>query len=100
MTSLIQLFLSTLLFTMSAQARVSSRTAARSINDHDFILDSDNSRDELRRLAPFEVFQVPLLLSIKYLNNETASELETLDSKNVFVHSFCSIVQKQVSKAI
>jgi hypothetical protein len=103
MNTLIQLFLSSLLVTMSSvNARhVSSIYAAHQhTSDDESMLDaSGTSRDpSFRSLQASEVFEVPLLLSMQYLNNKTASELESKDPKNMFVHSLCSIVQKQVSR--
>ena len=49
-----------------------------------------------RQLAQSEVFKVPLFLELQFINEATASDIETKDTGNGVVAHFCKSVEQQV----
>ena len=53
-----------------------------------------------RSLYDTEIFDVPLILELKYVSEEAASEIETMNSSNIAVWHFCEAVRNQVSRTV
>ena len=95
------LLLSTLALVGLVQAHSSLRGTHKnaSVADDEFYANSTYIQHVFRVVQETEssqFFQVPMFLALKYLDNEAASELETLNATNNFVDSFCRIVRQQV----
>jgi len=94
------LLLSTLALVGLVQAHSSLRGPHKnaSVADDEFYANSTYIKHVFRAVQETEssqFFQVPMFLALKYLDDEAASELETLNATNNFVDSFCRIVRQQ-----
>ena len=98
MTRLLQAFLLTLSLA-HAHSSLRGSHAKGTLNDEFFLdpAETDYNFRKLQELESTQRFHVPLVLSLKYLNNTIATELETLDPTNPLIHSFCTMVQKQAA---
>ena len=99
MTRLLQAFLLSTLSLAHAHSSLRGRHTKATRHD-EFFLDPAETNYNIRQLQERELtqmFHVPLVLSLKYLNNTIARELETLDPSNPLIQSFCTMVQKQAS---